>query len=177
MKNLPFAQHLLSITLLTFYMLTLVACSNDDKPENPVDALPPITQTGENTFACLINGKPFFSSFKRRATYSGNSISISGSRRDELGLRSVSIQGFDIQIIEGENYMLKSSESGNFTGIYLIDGGLTLDTGTTDETPGLLTITRFDLEEFIVSGTFEFSVIDDEGNTLNFTDGRFDLKF
>jgi len=181
MKNLPFTQHLLSITLLTFYLLTLVACSNDDKPENPVDALPPITQTGENTFACLINGKPFFSSKDRRASYTvangAYTFGVYGSRHDDIGLRTVSIQGIDVEPLVEGTYVLKSEKSGNFSAIYGIGGGLTLDTGTTDEAPGLLTITRFDLEEFIVSGTFEFSVIDDEGNTLNFTDGRFDLKF
>ena len=181
MRNLPFTQHLLPITFLTFYLLTLVACSNDDKPENPVDALPPITQTGENTFACLINGKPFFSSKDRRASYTvangAYTFGVYGSRRDEIGLRTVSIQGIDVDPLKEGTYTLKSEISGNFSAIYLIGGGITLDTGTTDENPGLLTITRFDLEEFIVSGTFEFSVIDDEGNTLNFTDGRFDLKF
>jgi len=167
----------LLITFLPFYFLAINACSNDDKPENPVDALPPITQTGENTFACLVNGKPFFSSYKRRAIYSGNSISISGSRQDDIGLRSVSIQGFDIEIIDEGEYLLQSEQSGNLFGIYLIDGGLTLDARTSDETPGVLNITRFDLQEFIVSGTFEFTVEDDEGNVYEITDGRFDLKF
>jgi len=50
--------------LITLYILALCACSKDDKPIDPVDTLPPITQTGENTFACLINGKPFFQVIK-----------------------------------------------------------------------------------------------------------------
>ena len=182
MRNLPFTQHLLPITLLTFYLLTLVACSNDDKPENPVDSLPPITQTGENTFACLINGKPFFSSSGRRASYTfadgAYTLSISGWRNDDIGLRSILLSCLDINggVKEGA-FPLTTRISDGYSARYTIGGGLTLDTGTKDENPGLLTITRFDLEEFIVSGTFEFSVKDEEGNTLNFTDGRFDLKF
>ncbi|NAY90638.1 hypothetical protein GTQ34_01790 [Muricauda sp. JGD-17] len=167
----------LLIALLPFYLLAFNACSNDDKPENPVDALPPITQTGENTFACLINGKPFFSSYKRSASYSGNSFGVRGSRRDDLGLRTVSIRGLDIEPISEGKYLLQSEGNGKISGIYLIGGGLTLDAVTTDEAPGLLTITRFDLEEFIVSGTFEFTVVDDDGNLYEITDGRFDLKF
>jgi hypothetical protein len=164
--------------LITLCLLAVNACSNnDDKPVNPVDTLPPITQTGEDTFACLINRKPFFSSYKRRATYSGNSISISGSRQDDMGLRSVSIQGFNLEIIEEGLYVLELEKSGSFFGIYLVDGGLTLDIGTSDNLPGTLAITRFDLDEFIVSGTFEFTVVDDEGNKYEITDGRFDLKF
>jgi len=189
MKNLPFTQnlspftqHLLPITFLTFYLLTLVACSNDDKPENPVDTLPPITQTGENTFACLINGKPFFSSSDRRAFYTfadgAYTLGISGSRTDGIGLRSINLVALDIvQGVTEGSFPLSTRASDGYSARYTIGGGLTLDTGTKDENPGILTITRFDLEEFIVSGTFDFSVKDEEGNTLNFTDGRFDLKF
>jgi len=171
----------LLITLLPLYLLAINACSNDDKPENPVDALPPITQTGENTFACLINGKPFFSSSDRRASYTfadgAYTFGVSGSRYDEIGLRTVSVQGIDVEQLSEGVYKLQSEKSGNFSGLYGIDGGLLLDVGTTDEDPGLLTITRFDLDEFIVSGTFEFTVEDDEGNVYEITDGRFDLKF
>ncbi|NAY90636.1 hypothetical protein GTQ34_01780 [Muricauda sp. JGD-17] len=168
--------------LIALYILSLSGCSNDDKPENPVDALPPITQTGENTFACLINGKPFFPSSDRRAFYTiGNgayTLSISGSRNDNQGLRTIQLSALDIEggVNEGE-YPLTTRASGGYSAEYFIDGGLTLDARTTDENPGILTITRFDLEEFIVSGTFEFSVKDKVGNILNFTDGRFDLKF
>ncbi|MFN3136971.1 MAG: DUF6252 family protein [Allomuricauda sp.] len=168
--------------LIALYILALSGCSKDEAPKDPVDSLPPITQTGENTFACLINGKPFFSSRERRAFYTvadgAYTLGISGSRTDDMGLRSINLVALDIinGVTEG-SFPLTARASNGFSARYTIGGGITLDTGTTDETPGLLTITRFDLEEFIVSGTFEFSVKDDEGNTLNFTDGRFDLKF
>ena len=172
----------LLITLLPFYFLAFNACSNDDKPENPVDALPPITQTGENTFACLINGKPFFSSRERRAFYTfadgAYTLGISGSRTDDIGLRSILLAGIDIKEgVQIGTYLLESEKSGNFDATYLIDGGMTLKASTTDNTPGVLKITRFDLQEFIVSGTFEFTVEDDEGNVYEITNGRFDLKF
>jgi hypothetical protein len=156
----------------------MISCTKDSTPKDPVDTLPPITQTGEDTFACLINGKPFFSSSERFASYVFNTLSIGGSRRDDLGLRSILIGGLDIEggVTEG-SFPLKNRISDGYSAEYFIDGGLTLDARTQDAAPGLLTITRFDLEEFIVSGTFEFSVKDNDGNTLNFTDGRFDLKF
>ena len=168
--------------LITLYILTLCACSKDDKPVDPVDTLPPITQTGENTFACLINGKPFFSSSNRRAFYTyadgAYTLGISGSRTDAIGLRSINLVALDMLdgVTEG-SFQLTTRGSNGFSARYTIDGGLVLDVGTTDENPGQLTITRFDLNEFIVSGTFEFSVKDEDGNVLNFTDGRFDLKF
>nr|WP_321412294.1 hypothetical protein [uncultured Allomuricauda sp.] len=168
--------------LITLCLLAVNACSNnDDKPLNPVDTLPPITQTGEDTFACLINGKPFFSSKDRRASYTftdgAYTLGVSGSRNDEIGLRTISIQGIDVAPLNEGIYNLESEKSGNFSGLYGIDGGLLLDVGTSDNLPGTLTITRFDLDEFIVSGTFEFTVVDDEGNKYEITEGRFDLEF
>jgi hypothetical protein len=51
MKNLLF---------LFATVLTLSCCSKDDnKPTNPIDKLPPATQTGANTAGCLVNGKAF----------------------------------------------------------------------------------------------------------------------
>ncbi|WP_422348287.1 DUF6252 family protein [Flagellimonas sp.] len=158
-------------------ILTQKACSKSEQLKDPVDTLPPITQTGENTFACLINGKPFFSSRDRGASYFNGYLGISGSRRDSQGLRTVIIRGWEIGFIEEGTYVLKSEQNGSFHGTYLIDGGLTLDATTSDPGSGSLTITRFDFKELIVSGTFEFTILDNGGNQLHFTEGRFDLPF
>ncbi len=50
--------------LILVTMLTLTACNNDDDntPTNPIDQLPPATQTGENTFGALLDGEPFIPS-------------------------------------------------------------------------------------------------------------------
>jgi len=164
--------------LLSFCLLTMISCTKDSTPKDPVDTLPPITQTGEDTFACLINGKPFFSSSERFASYVFNTLSIGGSRRDDFGLRSILIGGLDIEggVTEG-SFPLKNRISDGYSAEYFIDGGLTLDAETTDEDTGLLTITRFDLEEFIVSGTFEFTAINEQGEEYHITHGRFDLRF
>ncbi|RDY61261.1 DUF6252 family protein [Flagellimonas nanhaiensis] len=176
MKKTPATLRLLPITLLPFYLFTLVSCSNDDGPKNPVDALPPITQTGENTFACLINGKPFFSNKDERGVdYVFNTLTIYGFNRSDTG---IILTGLEIEgdVSEGQ-FPLESRLEGQYSALYLERGGLDSRIETTNQLPGQIIITRFDLEEFIVSGTFEFSVKDDEGKTLNFTDGRFDLKF
>jgi hypothetical protein len=48
-----------SILYALFSILSLTAaCSEDDEP-TPEELLPPITQTGENTFGCLIDGELF----------------------------------------------------------------------------------------------------------------------
>jgi len=166
----------LLIALLPFYFLAINACSKDDKPENPVDALPPITQTGENTFAYLINGEPFFTTRNvRGADYVFNTLTIYGYNRSETG---IILTGLEIKdnILE-QQYPLQSRMEGKFSALYLERGGLDLRLKTTDQRPGQIIFTRFDLNEFIVSGTFEFTVEDDDGNVYEISDGRFDLKF
>ncbi|KAB5491377.1 hypothetical protein [Flagellimonas hadalis] len=47
--------------LLLWLLILGFSCNNDDDTlGNPMDALPPATQTGEQTFGCLIDGRPFF---------------------------------------------------------------------------------------------------------------------
>ncbi|MGH2649337.1 MAG: hypothetical protein ACRDE8_17285, partial [Ginsengibacter sp.] len=54
MKN----KYFLLLVSLIFISLTAGECKKH-KPGNPVDQLPPATQTGANTFGCLINGEVF----------------------------------------------------------------------------------------------------------------------
>ena len=44
-------------TLLIFTLLNLYNCNNDDNEPGFTPTLPAITQTGENTFGCYIDGK------------------------------------------------------------------------------------------------------------------------
>tara|TARA_R110002073_G_C9371447_1_gene572214 strand:+ start:845 stop:1168 length:324 start_codon:yes stop_codon:yes gene_type:complete len=52
---------ILKTAVLLFLAFTLINCSKKDNLITLVeeDQLPPITQTGANTFGCLINGKVF----------------------------------------------------------------------------------------------------------------------
>ena len=45
--------------LKTLFFATFIIFSNCTKNDEPLNELPPITQTGENTFGCLINNKVF----------------------------------------------------------------------------------------------------------------------
>ena len=47
-------------TVLLFFALTFSNCENND----PQDQLPAITQTGANTFGCLIEGRVFITKDK-----------------------------------------------------------------------------------------------------------------
>lgn len=173
-------------SLLLCLLILGFSCNNDDNtPENPVDALPPATQTGEQTFGCLIDGKPFFpdkfGGGRPTAFYQisegGYTSVIRASRRNDEPSKSISIGALDIEGFSETTYQLKSEVSGNLYGLYLLDGGIVLDSPTTDLSPGTLTITRFDDQEHIISGTFEFTVQGNNGEQIKITEGRFDLNY
>ena len=53
-------KNILIISTLLFVTFFLSCCNNDDdKPIAEIDKLPPATQTGANTFGCLLDGKAF----------------------------------------------------------------------------------------------------------------------
>ena len=188
MKTLNPIRKMQLFPLILCLFLFTGSCNNDDNgppPENPADVLPPATQTGAQTFGCLIDGEPFFPGrFGRdrpNAFYQfvrgAFTLGISASRGGGPSLTSIGVSGLDIEGLEERTYSLISEESGNFDGHYRLGGGVELNTGTTNENPGMLTITNFDEENFIVSGTFEFTVLDNEGNEIRITEGRFDLNY
>ena len=47
-----------NLFLITSFVLLISSCKKS-KPSNPIDQLPPETQTGANTFGCLVNGEVF----------------------------------------------------------------------------------------------------------------------
>jgi hypothetical protein len=46
-------------TIISFLLLILASCSNDDSKKDPTFSLPPETQIGANTFGVTINGKVY----------------------------------------------------------------------------------------------------------------------
>ncbi|MFY0484110.1 hypothetical protein ACI6PS_16045 [Flavobacterium sp. PLA-1-15] len=174
-------------TILLLLLAFTFACDKDDdkKSTNPIDQLPPATQTGAQTFGCLIDGKTFvppkfgnnapnaFYQFVNGAYTLGISASISGGPQ----MKSINIGGLDMPLIQETTYLLKEELTNNYFGEYNIGGGITFSGASTTENPGTLTITHFDPVNFIISGTFEFTVLDDNGTEIKITDGRFDMQY
>ena len=48
--------------LILILILSMSCCKKDDDNLTPLDQLPPATQTGENTFGCLLDGEAFIPS-------------------------------------------------------------------------------------------------------------------
>lgn len=173
--------------VITMLILSNMACKNDDNdPIDPVDELPPATQIGAQTFGCLVDGKPFKPGRFGQNVLSAFFQNIEG--KYFLGIsapssegESLSIQAWAVGNLEEKTYSLQSKTDENFFATYT-KGLITtpesyLDTVTSNTNPGKLTITNYDQEKFIISGTFEFTVIDNEGKDINITDGRFDMNF
>ncbi|KAA1241448.1 hypothetical protein F0000_26555 [Aquimarina sp. RZ0] len=181
MKKFLFLLVLIAITIIS-------ACSNDDDNNNPIDQLPPATQSGKQTFACLINGEAFipsqFGQGRPRATYffkdNAYTLGLSGATGGGTNSQLIVVQGLDVEALEEKQYQLVSQMNQAFSAIY--DKGSSGQEGhinaiTSETNPGTLIITKFDEERGIVAGTFEFTVLDKEGNEIKITDGRFDLFY
>jgi hypothetical protein len=169
--------YFLALTLL------LAGCNkNDDDGSN--NALPPATQTGENIFACKVDGKNFvhqeetincFYQIIDGEYYFG----ISGDNYDTnpVGITLGTIQK---SIQEEEIYQLLSSEAGNAgASVFFKISDFNGETSETNpEYTGELHITKFDPINQIVSGTFWFDVQHPvTGERVEIRDGRFDAVY
>ncbi len=175
------------LILLLLTTFTLSSCNNDDdKPKTELEKLPPATQTGAQTFGCLIDGKAFvppkFGTNAPNAFYQlvggAYTLSIYGSTDGGPSLKSINIGCLDMPLIQETSYLLKEELSNNYFGEYNIGGGITFSGATTTAKPGTLTITRFDPTNFIISGTFSFKGKEiNTGETVEITEGRFDMQY
>jgi len=170
------------ILLLLITTFALSSCDKDnDKPQNPLDKLPPATQTGANTFGCLLDGNVF------KPSNAPNSINcfyqlvsgeyyflVSVQRTINYNLVSIVLKTDKKQIFQGGIYQLYENIDGNASGNYLFN----LDISSTTLTnTGELKITKLDLVNQIVSGTFSFDIEDTNGVIHQIREGRFDMQF
>ena len=169
--------------LLSLFVCLTFLCMKceEETPKEPIDLLPPPTQTGENTFGCLVDGEPFtpdgrpLSFTTEYSYYQGEHyLRISGDRRYEDGLLSIGIGTEGLAINEGETYELLEREQGNAYGSRYKSSNFTY---TSSESTGKLIITKLDTEEHIMSGTFFFDIKSVEGKTYKVREGRFDIKY
>ena len=171
-------------TLLAFFALSLLfSCKREDP-------LPAATRKGANIFGCKVNGKVWipdggggFGGIKPieggyYEDVDGNRANVyiytyrSDKTKIDIYLRNVTKVGV---------YQLNQSTGIRFTelrplnyGAYFPDPGQAFVTNP--QYTGTVTVTRADTVNYIVSGTFEFTVYDpDSKQTVHITDGRFDI--
>ncbi len=171
------------LILLLFASLTL-GCHKDDDPPilTPLQQLPPATQIGANTFGCLLDGVNFTPDGGSNSTncfyqyVSGQYyFTIVAGRRESNGrVVSIAVKTEQRTIEQNVEYDLLSAEPGNAYGAY---NSLLMANYTSAANTGKLKITKLDVNNFIVSGTFWFDVLDSNGMIHEIRDGRFDFHF
>ncbi len=168
-------------TLLAFTLLFTCTNCNKDDDTSPADQLPPITMEGKGTFACLINGEVW--KWKGRNPWNGfpnldtyyheptNGLFIQAKKDDDetnTKLQTINIGSFVDSIgsytISFDNRTYVDYTQNN-------SDCITFQLDTLQKRQ--LNIIKLDKEAKIISGTFEFTVIND-CDTLRITEGRFD---
>jgi hypothetical protein len=169
--------------LLLLTAITLIGCSKDDKQsQDPLSQLPPATQIGANTFGCLLDGEAFIPrggqnplDCQYQLINGERYFQLQGRNRNEnFNLISIAISTKAKAIEQGETYQLIEEAEGNVNGRYGFSGTFSF---TNSIQTGQMTITYLDMDNQIVSGTFWFDVIDQNGDLRQIREGRFDMQF
>lgn len=185
MKNNFFKLIDLPKYLLLIFLATTISCCNkddDNPPVEPVDQLPPATQTGARTFGCLLDGEVYLPGNipnKLDCVYqyvnNGYYFSLQGSKRDSNNnVILIGLSTKNLEISANNTYLLKENIDQNAYGTYFFN---TDRYYTNKIETGELKITKLDYDNHIVSGTFWFDVKDSNGVVHEIRDGRFDVSF
>lgn len=167
-------------------ILVFSACKKNKS--HTQDQLPPATQVGANTFGCKINGKVFVPK-----GYDGT------GRPNPHIIYDIGLDGKPYLFIETHKYANNNSIGGvditffelTNVGNYLINDKFRLSVGsqeflgncgisisdTTVKRSGGGVISRLDLANRVISGTFDCKFKRIDCDTVFITDGRFDIKF
>ncbi len=154
-------------------------CEKDEEPQ-----LPPITQSGKDTFGCLVNGEIWLPestiSFPAIPKISAELKSEDKYRIWKFGASQGASSSFYFGIYEDslkEGKINIPVDELNDIGLYFFSKKFEKASFFwRKELPGELFITKLDTVNMILSGTFWFDAINMLNETVNIRDGRFDLK-
>ncbi len=160
-------------------------CKNDPTPNDPAGQLPPATQTGANTFGCLVNGQPYTPagnngssnyavSYDRALGGTFDLTTYRYQRSDANTYQSISLLA--TRLFSPKTYSLKDSTN---TRARFNSRATGCEFGSQQAgiyCNGTLTITRLDLQAGIISGTFDFTLAKRGCDTVRVTQGRFDKR-
>ena len=171
------------ILLQSILLVGLMGCNShceEPKPLDPIDQLPPITQTGENTFGCLVNGEAYV------VTNTNNHFALHQAPQQiqfgggYIGTGQISFILNDTNLISEGIYKLDTlSSDKQGRGSYIIGFETTPCIFETKfPISGEVEIDHIDRLKFIVSGTFNYDAVSvDCQDTVHITDGRFDMQY
>ena len=176
------------IHIFTLLILAILLSSSSCEKLNPEPSepeppqLPAATTSGKQTFGCKINGEVFVPN--GNFNYPGLPTAAYYTSTGLFGFNSKNLKDFDNWIyihiyiyndLYQEGYYFLDNSIANFSleiyGEQL--SGYKIDTTK----PRQIQITRFDLDNTIISGEFEFTCVNNAlQDTIKVTEGRFDLN-
>ncbi len=173
-----------ALWLLAVFYALLLGASCDKVNNVKKDELPPITTEGKNTFGCKVNGKVF-----RNFGGNFNVQDLDVDYHIPSGLFALTAAQIDDEkgIFNFVNCLATFLEEGTYnfnegrcfyeSHSYCTDEFDPLNLDPTQ--PAILNILRLDNQEFIIAGTFEFTLThpDCPGDTIRITEGRFDVDW
>jgi hypothetical protein len=170
--------------IFLFLLLGLVACKKHEL--SPLEQLPPATQTGANTFGCLVNGKAwtpykdcFLCSPALKFYYTSDAGGQFAVQAENSNIKQQINIGIDTcNAPKRYNYYASPKHPIRLAFGDFISGFCYLSTRSDAlvSAEGFIDITRFDLSNGIFSGTFEFTLSKEGCETIKITNGRFDAK-
>lgn len=164
------------------------------KDETGIEALPPATQEGKNTFGCLVNGEAFtpkgsnlggpvlssYYQYLNSPTAQGYFFNVSADMEGDNISKSISIGANNVIIKQGSKYQLKNYPNVDevYARLIIISNSGTINQyETINIYKGELLISKFDETKQIVSGTFWFDAVNKNGEKVEVREGRFDVKY
>ncbi len=165
----------------SIFMLSCTSCKKDTTPEadNPY-GLPNATQTGANIFAYLIDGKSQIvknSIYTLGASIIKDTLAISGESGDTNYFENIGLVivgnltvGSSYQINQSSTFIQMSTNKNckGFLGSNIIK---------TFAVQGTILLSKVDLNNKVISGTFNCNIPSSGCDTIRITNGRFDIKY
>jgi hypothetical protein len=191
---------------LKFYCLLLVLpclalqCNKDnDDPDpdngngNNKEQLPPATQSGENTFGCLVNGEVWRAKIKEPSPYNkvigsyrNGSLLVGGNREilknDHQLTQFIRVYLGNKAYLKGKYMINDSLNYGKFINIKSRKSNKRKECRYSNNSSkkGFIEVTKLDSIKNIASGRFRFTAVNDscgDVDTIRVTKGRFDIKY
>ena len=164
-------------TILLFGLTGCYSECENVEPIDPIDRLPPATQTGEYTFGCLVNGEAFTftNTYYMHAMYQRGVFQMSASYMHDDIDESIGIVIYDNAFQKRTYHFNDSIYRAGYSIFHPADTTCRYNEAIAFD--GFLIIDNFDPVSFIVSGRFEFTTAQDRCDTIYVTDGRFDFHY
>ena len=181
------------VCLAVLFCTSMAACRKEKKFQTELEKLPPITQTGANTFGCLVNGVAWLPNGRRPDRWLGKPNLEVYYNQDStyrmFGINAGQYKGMRSNISFGTSKILQLGEykfdfanidnRNHFDYSKYTPSGSNLEYSIPYEShtyrKGKLVISKLGN---IFSGTFEIEFCKPNSrDTTRITDGRFDVKF